>query len=306
MSSLKKFVLVSTVVAAVLGVLQMQANANAIDYWSMNDNPTANGTTCVDSVVGGHNLSYSAEASVGGGVTSATGVWGVPNTAAHFGGNNSSGGLGSTGNCAYGAVSGGILAPLLNSANGVTVEAFFKWDGGVTSESAIYAEGTSSGAGLNLAVRYDNGHPEIAFLTQTSTYAFLYPEITSPYITAGTWYYAAGTLLYNSGTNTTTETISLYSTNGTLLGSNSGSATGAPTLLTTPTQVMIGTERTDRDDIMHFAGTIDNVKLYNTVLSGAQMSLDASTNTDTPEPSTLVLLAAGLVGLLCYAWRKRR
>ena len=25
-----------------------------------------------------------------------------------------------------------------------------------------------------------------------------------------------------------------------------------------------------------------------------------------PEPSTLVLLAAGLAGLLCYAWRKRR
>jgi hypothetical protein len=26
----------------------------------------------------------------------------------------------------------------------------------------------------------------------------------------------------------------------------------------------------------------------------------------TPEPSTLVLLAAGLAGLLAYAWRKRR
>jgi len=26
----------------------------------------------------------------------------------------------------------------------------------------------------------------------------------------------------------------------------------------------------------------------------------------TPEPSTLALLAAGLIGLLCYAWRKRR
>jgi len=25
-----------------------------------------------------------------------------------------------------------------------------------------------------------------------------------------------------------------------------------------------------------------------------------------PEPSTLLLLASGLVGLLCYAWRKRR
>ena len=26
----------------------------------------------------------------------------------------------------------------------------------------------------------------------------------------------------------------------------------------------------------------------------------------TPEPSILVLLTAGLIGLLCYAWRKRR
>ncbi len=25
-----------------------------------------------------------------------------------------------------------------------------------------------------------------------------------------------------------------------------------------------------------------------------------------PEPGTLALLAAGLAGLLCYAWRKRR
>jgi hypothetical protein len=34
--------------------------------------------------------------------------------------------------------------------------------------------------------------------------------------------------------------------------------------------------------------------------------LDVSTPAPTPEPSTLVLLASGLVGLLAYAWRKRK
>ena len=34
--------------------------------------------------------------------------------------------------------------------------------------------------------------------------------------------------------------------------------------------------------------------------------LDKVSVTGTPEPGTLALLAAGLAGLLCYAWRKRR
>jgi hypothetical protein len=38
----------------------------------------------------------------------------------------------------------------------------------------------------------------------------------------------------------------------------------------------------------------------------AQVWFDGIQAIQTPEPSTLVLLAAGLVGLLAYAWRKRR
>jgi hypothetical protein len=50
-------------------------------------------------------------------------------------------------------------------------------------------------------------------------------------------------------------------------------------------------------------GTVDGADL-NTVLSNYNQHLAAAGAPGTPEPSTLLLAAAGLVGLLCYAWRK--
>ena len=49
-------------------------------------------------------------------------------------------------------------------------------------------------------------------------------------------------------------------------------------------------------------GMIDDVRIYNTALSAGDVQALASV----PEPSVTVLLISGLLGLLAYAWRKRR
>jgi hypothetical protein len=52
-------------------------------------------------------------------------------------------------------------------------------------------------------------------------------------------------------------------------------------------------------------GTVDGADL-NTVLSNYNQHSSAAGAPGAPEPSTLLLAAAGLVGLLAYAWRRRR
>ncbi|NLF09587.1 MAG: PEP-CTERM sorting domain-containing protein [Pirellulaceae bacterium] len=46
-------------------------------------------------------------------------------------------------------------------------------------------------------------------------------------------------------------------------------------------------------------------ELYNP-MSGESMHLSFVLTTEIPEPGTLVLLAGGLLGLLCYAWRRQK
>lgn len=49
-------------------------------------------------------------------------------------------------------------------------------------------------------------------------------------------------------------------------------------------------------------GLLDDVRIYNTALTSGEIATIAGV----PEPSSLLLIISGLIGLLAYAWRKRK
>jgi hypothetical protein len=70
--------------------------------------------------------------------------------------------------------------------------------------------------------------------------------------------------------------------------------------MTNTRTVLIGQRGMPADAL---AGGIDEVAIYNRVLSATEIH---DHFLGVPEPSALVLLATGVLGLLAYAWRKRR
>jgi hypothetical protein len=55
-----------------------------------------------------------------------------------------------------------------------------------------------------------------------------------------------------------------------------------------------------------FSGSIDDFAIYDHALTASQVAAHYSAATTVPEPSTVILFGSGVIGLLAYAWRKRK
>ena len=106
--------------------------------------------------------------------------------------------------------------------------------------------------------------------------------------------------MYRDSTLVKTGTVSLVDATGTPL------VSGYPNV--SPTEIDVGGTSPWTPGTGGWAGAADEFTIWNGVLTQANVTnLYASNAIATPEPSTAVaLMTAGLVGLLAYAWRKRK
>lgn len=90
-------------------------------------------------------------------------------------------------------------------------------------------------------------------------------------------------------------------------GANYGTTTAVPDFGTGATTLTIGGNRDNNGALEGlFKGSINEVRLFTFAPNGFNPTTDLLTHATVPEPSAIVSIVTGLLGLLAYAWRKRK
>jgi hypothetical protein len=182
----------------------------------------------------------------------------------------------------------------------MTVTAWIKTDG--NAWEGLLAKSPSDGSGANHAgnyeIRVENGTNQLHFLYQkggVNDTEFPISDTPEAVVVPGQWTHIAVTV----------EQIGaapgqvIYYQNGVLAdGDNLPILEGFGATNTNP--LYIGSRA---DLFTQFNGSIDDLRIYNHVLTEAEI---AATMSQIPEPSALALAALGLLALLGFARRRRR
>ena len=166
-----------------------------------------------------------------------------------------------------------------------------------TTSDMILSDGVT-GTGISFTIA--NAGTVKGYYNPTSA-IYAQPMVDSyAYIPSGT---ADSTLTFNGLDNAKTYDLYFYQANG--VAANSTGVFTIGTDVRTAANSGQNSAFIENDNYVKFSGlSPSGGVITGTANSGA--SIDGFQLVEIPEPSTLVLLASGLIGLLCYAWRKRK
>jgi hypothetical protein len=175
------------------------------------------------------------------------------------------------------------------------IEGWFKTSDPTKSQTLVYngnqgsqwqTWGFGNGFGLYVTGDTENGGASGHLMGLLGYVSWLDSGFT---VAANEWFYAA--LVKQNGT------VKMYFNN------NAPVNFGTKDTVAASSMSVVGSAYGSSGDFL--SGAVDNVRVF-TFDSGAFRESDLLINQTVPEPSTVALCFTGVVGLLAYAWRKRK